>query len=262
MRTFVVGDAHGRHRLVRRLLEEAGIVDGQGARIRERGVATVQTGDLIHATAETRLDDAAILRNANAWFDVCLVGNHEYPYLGGFGFGGFCRLNEIDRLVYNVSWHPAVAIGGTLVTHAGVAELLGVRSSSASAAARELAEAWLADRQHPFFAACSPARAGGKDFVGGILWKDWREQRSLEFSQVHGHTPQPDGPVFVGDREGVFCANLDVGARARGLWLSDRRPSRVCGLWLDDDGRPGDYVVAEALDGDDAVEKNPAVEAA
>lgn len=236
-RVFVVGDLHGQHNVARRLLEAAGIVDKEGARIRDPSVGTVQLGDLINGTRSSLARDAATLRKARAWFDVCLVGNHDYPYLGGYGFGGFWRSMEIERLALNVFWHPALAVGGTLLTHAGVADLLGMKARTAKEAEMELVEAWLADRGHPFFALCSPARAGGRDYVGGVLWKDWSEPRSTRFSQVHGHTPQ-DGPVFVGDRDGVYCANIDVGARS----------GRVCGVWLDADGRPGEVVEAFVKD--------------
>lgn len=236
MRTFVVGDTHGRHRIVRELLEAAGIVDEDGARVRLPDVRTVHLGDLIHGTSRSRGDDLAILRKANAWFDVCLIGNHEYAYLGGFPFGGFRPSTEVEGCVRNVFWRPAIAVGDTLLTHAGVADLIGLRSTSAADAAVELAEAWLADRQHPFFAACSPARAGGRDHVGGILWKGAEERCASAFSQVHGHTPNPDGPRFSGDQGGIYRANLDVGAR----------DGRVCGLWLDENGRPGLFLVAEA----------------
>lgn len=235
MRTFVVSDAHGRHREVRALLRAAGIVDEQGRRVRDAEVRTVQVGDLVNATRSTREDDVAILGYAHGWFDVLLIGNHEYPYLGGYAFGGFEAFPDVRSAVEALPWRPAVAVGGTLVTHAGVAELIGVQSSSAGEAAVEIAEAWLADPGHPFFAACSPARAGGRQMVGGVLWRDASEPRSLAFPQVHGHTPRQDGPEFVGDPSGSWCANLDVGARS----------GRVSGLWLDERGAPIRALLAE-----------------
>lgn len=236
MRTLVVSDSHGRHRHVRRLLAGAGVLDDEGRRIRDYDVRVVHIGDLINGTKVTREQDEAILHRAVSWFDVLILGNHEYGYLGGYGFKGFVRYAEVERLIRDLVWRPAVAVGETLLTHAGVADALGVRSRDASSAAVEIGEAWLADPGHPFFAACGSGPRGGKQLVGGILWRDASEPRSVAFSQVHGHTPNPSGPTFVGDPGGVFCGNIDVGARE----------GRVAAVWLDDAGRlAGDVLVAE-----------------
>lgn len=222
-RWLVVGDVHGRHIVLRCLLERAGVVDTDGVRVRDPEVTTIQVGDLIHGTAKTWEDDAATLRKAGSWFDALCIGNHEHGYFGGGGFQGFRRVAEVERLVWNLRWVPAVAVGETLVTHAGVADLLGLRAKTADEAVRELSEAWVLDPSHPYFSATS-----------GVLWRR-AETRSLAFSQIHGHTPVLGDPEFVGNPEGVFAGNIDV----------DARRGRIAGLWLDEAGRPLDVLVAE-----------------
>lgn len=240
VKTLIVSDAHGRYDLVRKLLVNAGVVDEDtGARIRDPDVLVVQTGNLIGGEIKTRHEDAALLRKANAWFDVLLVGSHEHGYFGGQPFSGFQVLREVERLVRDIAYRPAVAVGGTLVTHAGVAEKLGMKSRCAADAAAELAEAWTLDAaRHPFFATVSRSYNGPAE-VGGVLWSDGRiartdegtrqivEKRERRYSQAYGHAAVSDAPLVYGEPDGWFAVNV---------FLAD--PLSMVGLWLDDEGKP------------------------
>lgn len=248
MRYFVVPDLHGRMSLASGLLFEAGLIDERGVRVSRDDVRVVQLGDLANCCAGDRDRDLALLRKARAWFDVILVGNHEHPYFGGPRFNGFFPLNEVEQAIRNLSWRPAYAVGGTLLTHAGVTpgwfKGFGGNDLGAADAEAILNAAWKANpARSPFFATISYAR-GGYAKNGGVIWSDWnRERRDYRFSQVHGHTPVASGPKKrQSPKRGTFAINLDVGGHGP--------VSRIVGLWLDEDGKPDGFVeYAEAATG-------------
>lgn len=228
MRTFVTPDLHGRYLLALGLLQEVGIVDEQGARVRDSDVCSVQLGDLANCVAEDRARDAQLLRKARAWFDVCLIGNHEHPYFGGPAFSGFKPIAEIEQLVMNIPWRVALAVGDTLITHAGVAPWLDL--PNAQVAERVLNEAWKDNvAAHPFLAAIGRARYGRSEY-GGVLWRDAIEEPiSDSFSQVFGHTADVIGPTNdYSPNAGTYALNLDCGGH--------RDVRRIVGAWLDEDG--------------------------
>jgi hypothetical protein len=238
VKTLIVPDAHGRYDLVRKLLENAGVIDSAGGRVYDPEVLVVQTGNLIGGEIKTRDEDAALLRKANSWFDVVLVGSHEHGYFGGQPFSGFQVLREVERLIRDVPFRPGHAVGGTLVTHAGVAEKLGMQSRCAADAAVELAEAWTLDTRHPFFSTVSRSFNGPAE-VGGVLWSDGRiaraedgtrqivEKRERRYSQAYGHASVADAPLVYGEPDGWFAVNV---------LLADSRS--MVALWLDGEGKP------------------------
>lgn len=240
MDTFVVPDLHGRSYLAQGLLEQAGIIDPDGNRIDEKTVRVVQLGDLANCVAGDREIDLALLGRADEWFDVVLVGNHELPYLGGPAFGGFWQ-SDVSAAVHAIDWQPALAIGETLLTHAGVVpDLLTGDVESAADAANELASAWTAERGRSFYFAMIGRARGGLHQFGGVTWSDAHEPRDSRFSQVHGHTPDPSGPSIRHATNGRFSVNLDVGGHGP--------VRRIVGLWLDEAGEPRGDVPFEAFE--------------
>lgn len=234
MRTLVVPDAHGRYKLVRGLLQQEGILDEEGART-DRSVTTVQLGDLANCVYDDRLVDAQLLRASSAWFDVQLVGNHEHPYFGGPGFYGFDFLNKIERLVLNLEWKAAHAVGGTLLTHAGVSPMLYLPSGDATFASDLLNAAWKESPKHPWFSQIGRAR-GGPAEQGGILWRDHTEEwiKLSDFNQVYGHTVVKTGPVHSIIDTGRWSLNLDCGGH--------RNVTRIAAVWLDETGEVDEIV--------------------
>lgn len=228
-RTFVCPDTHGCYPLLLGLLQQAGIVDKIGTRI-DYEARTVHLGDLANCVARDRDADLRCLRRAASWFDVLIVGNHEYPYLGGSGFAGFMHFPEVERAITRLDWQPALAVGDTLLTHAGVNPAWALPDDAAEAE-DVLRAAWQTNRTHPYFKQVGAAR-GGQAMYGGILWSDFdRERRDTAFRQVHGHTPHRNGPF---KRDGAL--NLDVGV-SNG-WPERHIPpaKRTVGAWLNKDG--------------------------
>lgn len=245
MRTLVVPDLHGRYGLALALLRAAGIVDGRGTRI-DYESRIVQFGDLANCVGRDRDGDLRLLRKARAWFDVLLVGNHEHPYFGGSAFTGFMLVAEVERAVRNLTWQPAIAVGGTLVTHAGVHPGWKLPADAALAEG-DIRAAWQQrTADHPLIAQIGPARRGlyaeqarrfGLPLFGGVLWRDASEDIDTGFNQVYGHTVNPDGPIRVDHPNGCWAINLDCGGH------HDVR--RIVGVWLDAAGGFDGFVEAE-----------------
>src|SRR4051812_5492586 len=88
MRTFVLPDLHGRHRVMADLLEAAGVAEG-GERA-DGDFIVVSVGDMINGTSSTWDDDERILREAEGLVDLWCIGNHDaaydYPHMGFSGF--------------------------------------------------------------------------------------------------------------------------------------------------------------------------------
>ncbi len=241
MRTFITPDLHGRYELALALLREAEIVDARGTRV-DREVRTVQLGDLANCVGADRDGDLRLLRKARAWFDVLLVGNHEHPYWNGPRFSGFVWLAEVERAIRNLHWQPALAIGGTLITHAGLHPDFGL--AKMADAEEELRAAWHYDPgEHRYFAQIGPSRRGlsiemarkfSLPLYGGVLWRDADEQIDDHFNQVFGHTVDLDGPILTEHPNGRWALNLDCGGH--------RDVRRIAGVWLDEHGQIECYV--------------------
>lgn len=228
MRTLVVPDLHGRFLLGRGLLEQEGVLDPEDnfCRVRDTEVRVVQLGDLANCVPADRDGDLALLRRAGSWFDVLLVGNHEYPYLGGTSFSGFFPLMEVEQAVRNLSWRAAYAVGETLVTHAGVSAGF-LPDLPACEIADLLNSAWLTKPRHPWFSQCGVGR-GGSALHGSVLWRDDSESLDVGLSQVYGHTVDTSGPIHRTHGES-FSLNLDCGGHGP-------HADRIAAAWLSDDG--------------------------
>lgn len=256
MKTFIVSDIHGRVEELYRLLNQAGLLTSFDIEGEDEPVLTalgnktqiVSVGDLLNAVQEDIGYDEATAALAREWFDFVLVGNHESPYLwNDHYFGGYYPHPPL-RSLYN-SWlregfvKPALAIGNTLVTHAGIAKAHPVFKgiSTAEEALGVIEVAWqnkLHGAPNGVFDAVGYAR-GGRWPYGGILWSDFNsEPRKKKFSQVHGHTPIAKGPVLVeNEKHGTFLINIDSACKGGGA---------PTGLWLDEEGQIESWVKLEA----------------
>lgn len=233
MKTFVVGDVHGKPDLVECLLTDAGVLDVEGNRV--PGVRSIQVGDLANCVADDRDGDLECLDRAASWFDVVLVGNHEHPYFGGPAFSGFRHLPEVAERLRLLElagvYQPAALVGETLITHAGATPDWGWES--AEEAYDAIAAAWLESPNALVFSRIGQYRGGGH-MLGGILWSDIREPKSGEFRQVIGHTPLDELVVSYADgdeqKDSWLLRHVDWGGK---------HFHRLAGIWLDEHG---DYI--------------------
>ena len=284
-KTFVVPDMHGHYESLRALLRAAGVIDENDERYDEveareleaearmdgsepdaefwsrtenqRSYRVVSLGDLANATLNDVNGDEQCLLKVRDWFDYIILGNHESGYLfRDMGFNGYHEAPHLKSL-YNSLYRqgivvPAVMIGNTLLSHAGVHEYFDFQDSDEAFDAiwevwenyNEYETSWNEDgtSEHRFsfrngqieipksmlLNAVGKARGGDLPF-GGILWSDWREERkNINFNQIVGHTPISDGPVLTTyESKGVFTLNLDVDAK------SGKTPF---GIWIDEEG--------------------------
>jgi hypothetical protein len=248
MRTFVVGDIHGRIHSLEKLLQKAGVIDKKGKRkLASTGARIVSIGDLANAVLVDINGDEECLKVAPEWFDVLLVGNHESGYVvEGMGFGGYYEAPHLKSL-YNAYVRdglvqPAMAIGNTLISHAGVVTEFAFES--APEALNRIHEVWN-DRNND-----DDDRITGKDAFllrgvgrmrggflpyGGFLWSHWTEPKNRNFNQVVGHTTC--GPELWNHKNGGHWAlNIDSDVR---------RGQSVTGVWLDDAGQIEEIVTAK-----------------
>lgn len=270
MRTFVVPDIHGRYESLRALLTRAGVLDSEGKRhpaleFVAKGswepYQVVSIGDLANATLVDQNGDERCLLAVREWFDTLILGNHESGYLfNNMGFNGYYPAPHL-RSLYNAlraegKVVPAVLVGKTLLTHAGVHKYF--EFDTPLDAYDAIWDVWNNYEQYRddwgekfYFGpnieipkallldAVSGKRGGGTPF-GGIVWSDWEEPKNDKFSQVVGHTPKKNGPIITEYKStGVFHLNIDCAAK-KGL-----PPS---GVWLDEDGRVDHYVTVTADD--------------
>jgi len=238
VRYLIIGDLHGNWRMLDALIDKAGVARTQDGREAD-GDFVVQLGDLINAVASSLDDDRTILARARKLIDVVLVGNHEHPYFGGPRFSGFWDDPELGRAVLAAAWQPSFLIRDVLLTHAGVTPEI---AASPQATAREIHDSlvatWGTNRTAACFSQIGRARSRWSlSEFGGILWSDAAEPRA-PFRQVHGHTPDRDGPRLPADPHGwTGSINLDVGM-ARGA-------TRGVALWVEQDGSLGRLVEVE-----------------
>lgn len=86
----IVGDTHGDHVNMVRVLREAGAIDERGRRV--PGYWTCHIGDVIHAGHGEQAIDVECLERALEYFDCLIYGNHETPF--AVGLGSFVGQNE------------------------------------------------------------------------------------------------------------------------------------------------------------------------
>ncbi len=244
MKTFVVPDLHGHPESLRGLLVTAGLIDTDDKKT-SLGSETqiVSIGDLFNAVRSDIGGDEETLELVHH-FDVLILGNHEAPYIGLGRFGGYYEHPPL-RVAYNGYVRsglvqPAVLVGETLLTHAGVHEKFAF--PTAKDAYDGIMEVWEAypnwdwqDNFHfkplipkPLLIEGVGPRRGGSAPFGGILWCDWNEPKNSNFNQVFGHTPMTGGPTWGDlDHPTRFHLNIDCDAK---------HGSPPCGVWLNEDG--------------------------
>ena len=268
MYTFVVPDIHGKYEALRLLLREAGVIDRDGVRYGDengRWDRVVSIGDLANATLNDVNGDEQCLLKARDWFDYLIMGNHESGYLfTDMSFNGYYPAPHLVSLYRHLKDDgfvvPAIMIGNTLLSHAGVHAYFNFEDADEAFDAiydvwdnyreYELEGDW--DNPEKFIFtyrgqrveipkslllnAVSNKRGGSTPF-GGILWSDWDEAKNTNFSQVVGHSPRETGPIMTQYHgTGTFTLNLDCGAK-QGLtpW----------GVWLDEEGQVVEFVTVE-----------------
>jgi len=240
-RTVAIADLHGDLDAFRRILEAAGVIQGDSW----RGGATilVQLGDVIDRGPDSVatyafLGDLQGRARKGKGKVVRLLGNHEVALLeGDYALADFPEpeklAERIRRDVTESRVQAAFAHGGWLFSHAGAgyplvqrlrAEMRGgdgepPRRFSLKRLATHLnAKLRRAVEQKDFtdpIFAVGTAR-GGKVATGGIFWADYDEEmhaptRAPRFHQVFGHTPEGyEGARFrvAGDGRRI---NIDIG---------------------------------------------------
>lgn len=214
--TFIVADAHGNAGQVRWLLETAGVTEDD---------FVVQLGDLANCVAaSTRTDLEALDLVHQGVIDLMLVGNHEHPYFGGGGFGGYWPDPEVRRSLHRIAEQGKLAaawvVDDILVSHAGLTSYwlreFGAWLWDAKKIAAHTNETWFNDPRALIFEACGRAR-GGWYQAGGILWADWRETKPRHLRQLVGHTVGNE----IRHRAGATCIDLGggKGERIAGAWI-------------------------------------------
>lgn len=203
----VIGDVHARSAALHALLRAVGVLDAHDRR--DPSWRVVQLGDLLdrHAAPEDNLVTAQL---AARTIDVVLAGNHEARMLADPGSPHGHALTTLAVC----GWpHAAAAIGGWLVTHAGVHPVAaGGLPHDAHDCAAVLNHRWHRvglGRDDAIFHAVGPARGGEAPF-GGLLWlhaEEWPDA-AAPWPQITGHVPQPEPRLVGGARWAI-----DLGGR-------------------------------------------------
>jgi len=239
-RTLVIADVPGHPELLEDALVHAAWCarrdDGTLADVHAPGDRCIQLGDLMNCVLGSERGDLRCLEIATDLGIELIVGNHEYPLLGGGAFSGFYPHASV-RDAYSAvaaSGHikPCALAGGVLITHAGLAvDLLREDPENAVDAFSELCLAWSEDPDCPVFDLVG-FRRGGRGRIGGVLWSDLQESKVHAFSQLFGHTPH-DGPTLSVRKDGTWTACIDVGGKGGRV---------ICYAWLNKDGSPPELV--------------------
>ena len=236
----VIGDVHGDHVLLERLLRQLGVLDEGGERA--GGFFVLALGDVAHLGHQTRLADAEALSLARRACDVVLTGNHELFHAHGLDYGFFYGMHfelerevreALDELLSERQLIAAWCIDGILITHAGIhPDYARGLPDDPCAAATEINRRFsqhLADRNDDaLFAAVGGVR-GSESRPGGLFWADLSELEThagqLRWPQMVGHTPQPAG--LEARRVAADLWVCDAGAALSGrLAALVRRPGR------------------------------------
>jgi hypothetical protein len=218
----VLPDIHGNYAGFLELLYACGAIDASGRR--RPGFAIAQLGDLIHGGHEVTEADRVTLELGRELIDVCLLGNHELPFVTSIEpalFAGVHARNgvaahpscqtELNAAMREGFFQAAVAIDGWLLTHAGLspAHLVDADGkvldewreaiSSPEALAELLEERFVRRLQSHERDAVIDAISGwrgGESRHGSILWADVQEvvfaaeELGNPVPQIVGHTPR------------------------------------------------------------------------
>jgi len=215
MRAFVIGDVHGHIKRLTALAEKAGVVKNG---VKDSDVLLIQLGDLGHFGADRRAEDLACYSFADKFMDIVLWGNHDRAVFSEVHrFAGFTPpMPETEKIMIRMRRQFRLQmmlenLHGYALTHAGIHPEFGrwfnrPRRMSTS-------------RKQQFYDWIGPER-GGRDMVGGILWRDASEDLWDEIPQIFGHTRGPIrqyGQSLCIDTGGISDGNL------AGIWLPDRK---------------------------------------
>jgi Calcineurin-like phosphoesterase len=225
----VVGDVHGRVDLLRALLRALGALDARDQR--RPGFWIVQVGDLLDRRASYDAN-LQIARLAAESLDVVLAGNHEVELLSEARPQHGAALSTLASR----GWpHAAAALGGWLITHAGVhPELTHGLPRRAEECVFEINDRWHRRSHHPscepLFDWVGPAKGGVAPY-GGLFWRaqsEWPPDGRTPWGQICGHAPQPRPRLVAGPRW-----LIDVGAGGSRLAALIRRgPAAQWSPWV------------------------------
>lgn len=244
MKHLIVGDNHGFHHNLRKLLIQEGVINKKGAAINRDEFKVYCTGDLIDGEIN-RAGDILNLQLMDEWFDEVCIGNHEYAFLGGRDFGSkrkhdretlrllLQRLDE-GRLV------PSTVVKGHLLTHSGLSDEFDFQT--ADDANDFIRIMWDAAPEHDGTIAIFDWK-NNADYTGyttadptsGIFNLAWKKSRNENFGQVVGHTIFTNGPIQQKQDTGHVHYNIDVGAKEGkaigGIILDDESDEVTSVFW-------------------------------
>lgn len=220
---FAIGDVHGKHELLAKLLRKAGICDVSGKRT-NFDVEVVCVGDLGNFTFSDVTDDLHVYEDMHSrdLLDISLWGNHDWAEFcyKTLRFNNYSpalpetrmimnRLEREGRLIYAFSRH------GYLLTHAGLHPKF--VEQDADMTAEEVAEninETIQDNPATPLSAYIPKERGGASSFGGILWRDEKEPLAENWPQIFGHSRGKKVRQFNGNS---YC--IDVPYKLTGMWL-------------------------------------------
>jgi hypothetical protein len=225
VRTFVIGDVHGRADLLFDLLLHTGLLNDQ-LRIID-GVEVIQLGDLGDYTAKSATGDEKTWELAQRLGIRVLWGNHEWALFSEkHWYKGIVQPTPKTKALIN-EMKPVFALAreGQLLTHAGLhphyAPSLNFATGAAEILAKMINTAWENETAMGIIDDVHAIRGGGTDSLrGGILWRDSREPLA-RVTQVFGHSAS--SLVRAYNDETSLC--IDAGSK---------RTGNLVGVFLDD----------------------------
>lgn len=240
-RTFVIGDVHGNYDRLRALLIQEGIIDEKENRI-DHETEVVQLGDLGDfgkngsPTGDFLCYHAAYYKD---WIDRVLWGNHDravFDYVHAFtGYREpqretkeiMAKMAQIRQLV--MSW----SADGHLLTHAGLHPYFFSGSANPfrffegqdAFEVSSLINNWTrwGGARKGFVSDAISTHRGGRDPIGGVLWRHSGESLYKGFPQIFGHTSKPKIRKYGTKKHGVWSYCIDLGSKTNG---------RLAGMWL------------------------------
>ena len=267
MKHLIVGDNHGFHHNLRKLLVQQEVINKKGAAINRDEYKVYCTGDLIDGEIN-RAGDILNLQLLDEWFDEVCIGNHEYAFLGGRDFGSKRKHDrETLRLLLqhldSGKLVPSTVVKGHLLTHAGLSDEFDFQTAED---ANEFIRAmWDAAPEHDGTIAIFDWK-NNADYTGyttadptsGIFNLAWKKDRNQNFGQVVGHTIFTNGPIQQKQEiDGVVHYNIDVGAKEGksigGIIIDDDSDDIVSVFWGErkyDNKKQSETLINYPLQGD------------